>query len=95
MFYLHHFWLRSCERALDTIYILNHVLYSVSFHTVMDYATHGDLYTLWLVEGAFSESAARIYSAELAMVIDFLHNAGIVYRDMKVSHFPIFYLTEG
>ena len=59
----------------------------------MDYATHGDLYTLWLVEGAFSESAARIYSAELAMVIDFLHNAGIVYRDMKVSHFPILYLT--
>ena len=51
----------------------------------MDYATHGDLYTLWLVEGAFSESAARIYSAELAMVVDFLHNAGIVYRDLKVS----------
>ena len=52
----------------------------------MDYATHGDLYTLWLVEGAFTEMAARIYSAELAMVVDFLHNAGIVYRDLKVSY---------
>ena len=52
----------------------------------MDYATHGDLYTLWLLEGAFSEAAVRLYIAELALVVDFLHNAGIVFRDLKVGH---------
>ncbi|XP_033627001.1 ribosomal protein S6 kinase-related protein-like [Asterias rubens] len=58
----------------------------VHLHIVMDYATHGDLYTLWLLEGAFSEAAVRLYIAELALVVDFLHNAGIVFRDLKMEN---------
>ncbi|XP_022101980.1 putative serine/threonine-protein kinase F31E3.2 isoform X2 [Acanthaster planci] len=58
----------------------------IHLHIVMDYATHGDLYTLWLLEGAFSEAAVQLYVAELALVVDFLHNAGIVFRDLKMEN---------
>ncbi|PIK43637.1 putative ribosomal protein S6 kinase beta-1 [Apostichopus japonicus] len=52
----------------------------------MEFATHGDLYTLWLLENAFQESAVCIYTAEIAMVLEFLHNAGIIFRDLKMEN---------
>ncbi|XP_071849861.1 ribosomal protein S6 kinase-related protein-like [Apostichopus japonicus] len=58
----------------------------LNLHIVMEFATHGDLYTLWLLENAFQESAVCIYTAEIAMVLEFLHNAGIIFRDLKMEN---------
>ncbi|XP_071944209.1 ribosomal protein S6 kinase-related protein-like [Antedon mediterranea] len=56
----------------------------------MDYATHGDLHSLWLLEGAFSEIATRLYIAEIAMALAFLHRAGIIYRDLKMENILLY-----
>lgn len=52
--------------------------------TVMEYIPRGELFAAWKHCECFSENLVKIYIAELAMVIDFLHRAGIIYRDLKV-----------
>ncbi|KAL1132143.1 hypothetical protein AAG570_010100, partial [Ranatra chinensis] len=50
---------------------------------VSDYLEGGDLYTLCEKRGSLPEELCRVYVAELALALDFLHNAGVVYRDLK------------
>eukprot|EP00057_Strongylocentrotus_purpuratus_P015449 XP_011669923.1 PREDICTED: ribosomal protein S6 kinase beta-1 [Strongylocentrotus purpuratus] len=52
----------------------------------MEFATHGDLYTLWILEGVFTEMAVCIFIAELSMALDYLQNAGVIYRDLKMEN---------
>ncbi|XP_006821121.1 ribosomal protein S6 kinase-related protein-like [Saccoglossus kowalevskii] len=53
---------------------------------VTDYLDHGDLFTLWAMEHYFTEDIVRIYAAELALALDFLHTSGVVYRDLKMEN---------
>ncbi|XP_077995830.1 ribosomal protein S6 kinase-related protein-like [Glandiceps talaboti] len=55
-------------------------------YLVFDYLDHGDLFTLWTIEGHFTEDTVRIYAAELALALDFLHASGCVYRDLKMEN---------
>ncbi|XKL63851.1 hypothetical protein PGB90_006215 [Kerria lacca] len=43
----------------------------------------GELLHLIEKYGPLSEEIARIYVAEIAVAIDFLHNAGVIHRDLK------------
>ncbi|XP_030847273.1 ribosomal protein S6 kinase-related protein [Strongylocentrotus purpuratus] len=58
----------------------------INLHIVMEFATHGDLYTLWILEGVFTEMAVCIFIAELSMALDYLQNAGVIYRDLKMEN---------
>ncbi|XP_064620127.1 serine/threonine-protein kinase S6KL-like isoform X2 [Lineus longissimus] len=55
-------------------------------YIVSDYIPNGELFTLWKYHGAFSERLVKLYVAEMALVLDYLHTSGVVYRDIKMEN---------
>ncbi|XP_052221380.1 serine/threonine-protein kinase S6KL-like [Dreissena polymorpha] len=55
-------------------------------YIVLEYIPYGDMFTLWTFHGFFPERLVTIYVAELAMVLDYLHKSGVIYRDMKMEN---------
>lgn len=53
---------------------------------VTEYVPHGELRLAWKALGGFSEKLVRLLIAELALVLDFLHCAGVIYRDLKMEN---------
>ncbi|XP_029571136.1 ribosomal protein S6 kinase-related protein-like [Salmo trutta] len=51
-----------------------------------EYCSTGDLYTYWLLKGQFGEDEARVFAAELGCALGFLHNLGIMHRDVKMEN---------
>ncbi|XP_055851227.1 serine/threonine-protein kinase greatwall isoform X2 [Episyrphus balteatus] len=59
-------------------------LQSVSYvYLVMEYMVGGDLKSLLAMYGFFDEPAARFYVAEITLALQYLHEHGIVHRDIK------------
>uniref|UniRef100_A0A1A8LEA9 Uncharacterized serine/threonine-protein kinase SgK494b n=4 Tax=Nothobranchius TaxID=28779 RepID=A0A1A8LEA9_9TELE len=46
----------------------------------------GDLYTYWQMIGQFSEDTVRVFAAELGCALGFLHDFGIIHRDVKMEN---------
>lgn len=57
-----------------------------TLYILMDYISRGELHSLVDDYGCLPEEVVRIYVAEIALAIDFLHNAGIVHRDLKATN---------
>ncbi|KAG8224074.1 hypothetical protein J437_LFUL001151 [Ladona fulva] len=53
---------------------------------VTSYIPGGELLKLWYTYGSFPENVVRIFIAEIALALDFLHNAGVIYRDLKLEN---------
>ncbi|CAH1398335.1 unnamed protein product [Nezara viridula] len=53
---------------------------------VSPYVEGGDLFDLSEKYGALPEELVKIYVAELGSALDFLHNAGVIYRDLKAEN---------
>ncbi|EDV30295.1 uncharacterized protein Dana_GF23215, isoform A [Drosophila ananassae] len=59
-------------------------LQSLSYvYLVMEYMVGGDLKSLLAMYGYFDEATARFYVAEMVMALQYLHQHGIVHRDIK------------
>ncbi|EFJ21529.1 hypothetical protein SELMODRAFT_106784 [Selaginella moellendorffii] len=82
------------ERELEILSMLSHPFTPKLFshfeskkniYFVMDYCPGGDMNRLRQrqPEKRFSENAARFYAAEVCLAIEYLHKAGIIYRDLK------------
>ncbi|CAF1388363.1 unnamed protein product [Adineta steineri] len=55
-------------------------------YIITDYVENGELLALWLRIRRFPELIVKIYIAQVAMVLDYLHNKGIIYRDVKMEN---------
>lgn len=51
----------------------------------MEYVNGGELFFHLSRERVFSEDRTRFYGAEITMAVEYLHDLGVVYRDLKVS----------
>ena len=49
----------------------------------LDFCAGGELFFHLGKMGKFSEPLAKFYTAEIVLAIEYLHNLGIVYRDLK------------
>ncbi|XP_021495473.1 ribosomal protein S6 kinase-related protein isoform X2 [Meriones unguiculatus] len=45
-----------------------------------------DLYSLWSAVGCFPEASLRLFAAELVLVLCYLHDLGIIHRDVKMEN---------
>ncbi|XP_070250582.1 ribosomal protein S6 kinase-related protein isoform X1 [Myotis yumanensis] len=45
-----------------------------------------DLYSLWSAVGCFTEASIRLFAAELVLVLCYLHDLGIIHRDVKMEN---------
>ncbi|TNV84278.1 hypothetical protein FGO68_gene7813 [Halteria grandinella] len=52
-------------------------------YLVQDYCAGGDLSEYLSREGKFNEDKARFYTGEIILAIEYLHEKGIIYRDLK------------
>ena len=52
-------------------------------YLVMNFANGGELFSHLKKEKRFNEERARFYAAEIALGIQYLHDQGIIYRDLK------------
>lgn len=52
-------------------------------YMVLDYFSGGELFFHLKHNGAFSESRAKFYAAQITLALQCLHDNGIIYRDLK------------
>ncbi|XP_076182896.1 ribosomal protein S6 kinase like isoform X3 [Ptiloglossa arizonensis] len=57
-----------------------------TLYILTDYIGGGELFSLIEQCGCLPENVVKIYVAEVALAIDFLHNAGVVHRDIKATN---------
>lgn len=57
-----------------------------TLYILTDFVGGGELFSLVEEFGCLPENVVRIYVAEIALAIDFLHNAGIIHRDIKATN---------
>ncbi|KAM9616062.1 ribosomal protein S6 kinase-related protein isoform 5-T5 [Morphnus guianensis] len=50
------------------------------------YCSTGDLHALWRAAGHFAEATVRLFAAELVLVLVYLHDLGIMHRDVKMEN---------
>ncbi|XP_016321003.1 uncharacterized serine/threonine-protein kinase SgK494-like [Sinocyclocheilus anshuiensis] len=66
--------LRDCWQSQSNLFIM------------CDYCSTGDLYTYWTLKGRFDERDVRVFAAELGSALGFLHDSGIMHRDVKMEN---------
>lgn len=60
-----------------------------NLYFVMDYIPGGDLMSLLIKMGIFSEELARFYIAELTLAVESVHKMGFIHRDIKPDNILI------
>ncbi|XP_051904050.1 ribosomal protein S6 kinase-related protein [Hippocampus zosterae] len=55
-------------------------------YIMCDYCGTGDLYTYWQMIGLFAEDTVRVFAAELGCALGFLHDYGVIHRDVKMEN---------
>merc|ERR1711862_1012393 len=56
---------------------------SDKLYFIMDYVNGGELFFHLQKDKTFTEERARFYCAEIVLGLEYLHNSGVLYRDLK------------
>ncbi|CAB3399354.1 unnamed protein product [Caenorhabditis bovis] len=54
-----------------------------NLYMIMEFVPGGELFSYLRATRSFSNSMARFYAAEVVSALEYIHNLGIVYRDLK------------
>lgn len=60
-----------------------------SLYLLQEWVAGGELFHHLDIEGAFDEATAMFYAANVLLALEFLHDKGIVYRDLKPENLLI------
>uniref|UniRef100_A0A668TQ58 non-specific serine/threonine protein kinase n=1 Tax=Oreochromis aureus TaxID=47969 RepID=A0A668TQ58_OREAU len=55
-------------------------------HLILDYVNGGELFTHLVQRVRFKEQEVALYSGEIVLALEHLHELGIVYRDLKLEN---------
>uniref|UniRef100_A0A6Q2YZ30 Ribosomal protein S6 kinase n=1 Tax=Esox lucius TaxID=8010 RepID=A0A6Q2YZ30_ESOLU len=55
-------------------------------HLILDYVNGGELFTHLVQRVRFTEQEVALYSGEIVLALEHLHQLGIVYRDLKLEN---------
>uniref|UniRef100_A0A8B9K7H5 Ribosomal protein S6 kinase n=1 Tax=Astyanax mexicanus TaxID=7994 RepID=A0A8B9K7H5_ASTMX len=55
-------------------------------HLILDYVNGGELFTHLVQRVHFKEQEVALYSGEIALALEHLHQLGVVYRDLKLEN---------
>ncbi|XP_056904686.1 ribosomal protein S6 kinase-related protein isoform X2 [Takifugu flavidus] len=50
------------------------------------HCSHGDLHTYWSLKSQFEEKEVRLFATELGSALGFIHDLGIMHRDVKMEN---------
>lgn len=62
---------------------------SMHLYLIMDFINGGELFYHLSQAGQFTEERAKFYTAEIILALQYLHKAGVVYRDVKPENILI------
>jgi serine/threonine protein kinase len=65
------------------ISLMSTVFVSLCSYMVLDYMAGGELFFWLKKDRRFSESRARLYTAEITSALESMHSVNIIYRDLK------------
>lgn len=60
-----------------------------NLYVVTEFVDFGDLHTFWMAKKKFDEKTVKLLGAEIALALDFFHQNGIIYRDLKMENILI------
>ncbi|KAM4795262.1 ribosomal protein S6 kinase-related protein isoform 2-T2 [Rhinophrynus dorsalis] len=55
-------------------------------YIMCSYCSYGDLYSLWSSSKRIDEDTVRLFAAELVSALVYLHDVGIIHRDVKMEN---------
>jgi len=57
-----------------------------NLYLILDFVNGGELFYHLQQQKRFTENRARFYAAEILLGLEYLHNAGVLYRDLKLEN---------
>ena len=76
----------SCVSHPFLVQCAGHWQTRTHLYLVMEYVGGQDLYSLLAKNGYFGKNVATFYLSEVLVSLEYLHNLGIVYRDLKLEN---------